>query len=65
LSCTTPELLGLSKATNDYVATLIDKDVFRLEVTMDDTRCMQALNTLNDFCGVEAGALIAKTAPAV
>ena len=44
---------------------LINKDVFRLEITMDDTRCMQTLNTLNDFCSIEAGAVMAKAAPAV
>jgi hypothetical protein len=60
-----PKLLGLPKATNDYVAALINKNVFRLEVTMNDTRCMQAFNTLNDFCGVEAGAVRAKRAAAV
>jgi hypothetical protein len=65
LSSTTLELLGLPEATKDYVTVLINKDVFRFEVTMDDTGCVQGLNTLNDFCGVEAGAVMAKAAPAV
>jgi hypothetical protein len=47
------------------VTILVDKDVFRLKVTMDDTRCVQTLDPSNDFCSVEARADIAKAAPAI
>jgi hypothetical protein len=41
-----------------------DKDILWLEVTIDDTRGVQALDTLNDFGGIEAGTITAKAAPA-
>jgi hypothetical protein len=65
LGYTALELLGLPEATEDYVTIRINENVFRFEITMDNPRCVQGLNTLNDFCGVEAGAVMAKAAPAV
>jgi len=41
-----------------------DKDIFRLEITIDNTRGVQTLNTLDDFGSIEAGAITPKAAPA-
>lgn len=60
----TRELLGKPKVSKYDVAIGGDKDIFWLEVTIDDTRCMQALDTLNDFGGIEAGTITPKAAPA-
>ena len=65
MSYTTLEFFGLPEAPKDYVAILINNNVTRLEVTVDDTRCVQGLNTLDGLCGVKVGAVMAKTALAV
>jgi hypothetical protein len=41
-----------------------DKDILWLEVTIDNTGGVQALDALNDFGGIEAGTITAKAAPA-
>jgi len=41
-----------------------DEDILWLEVTIDDTRGVQALNTLNDFGSIEASTVTPKAAPA-
>ena len=41
----------------------INKDVLRLEVTMDDTRRMQAPDTVDELCSVEARAVITQPPP--
>jgi hypothetical protein len=43
----------------------INKNVLRLEVTMDDTRRMQALDTVDELSSVEARAVIAQAPPAL
>ena len=40
-----------------------DQDVLGLEVTVDDTSCMQPFNTLNYLRGVKTGSIPAKPAP--
>ena len=60
----TRELLGEPKVSKYNVAIGSDKDILWLEVTIDNTRGVQALDTLNDFGGIEAGTITAKAAPA-
>ena len=43
----------------------INKNVLRLEVTMDDTPCVQALDTVDELSSVEAGVVIAQAPPAL
>jgi hypothetical protein len=57
------DLLALPKATKHYVTVPTNKNVLRLEVSMDDTRCMQALDALNDFDRIETALVMAKSAP--
>ena len=47
------------------MTTLINKNVLRLEVTMDDTRRVQALDTVDELSGVEAGAVMPQAPPAL
>ena len=47
------------------MTTPINKNVLRLEVTMDDTRRMQALDTVDELSSVEARAVIAQVPPAL
>ena len=58
------EFLGEPKISKYDVAIGSDEDILRLEVTIDDTRGVQALDTLNDFGGIEAGTITPKAAPA-
>jgi hypothetical protein len=58
------ELLGQPKVSKYDVAIGSDKDILWLEVTIDDTRGVQALDTLNNFGGIEAGTVAPKAAPA-
>lgn len=60
----TGELLGESKVSKYDVAIGSDKDILWLEVTIDNTRGVQALDTLYDFGGIEAGSITPKAAPA-
>jgi hypothetical protein len=55
LHSATRELLGEPKVSKYDVAISSDKDVLRLEVTIDDARSMQTLDTLNNFGGIEIG----------
>jgi hypothetical protein len=59
----TRKLLGETKVGKHDVAIGSDKDIFRLEVTIDDTRCVQALDTLNDFGSIEAGTVAPQATP--
>jgi len=43
----------------------VNKNVLRLEVAMDDTRRVQALDTVDELSGVEAGVVIAQAPPAL
>jgi hypothetical protein len=60
----TRELFGEPKVSKYDVAIGSDKDILWLEVTIDNTRGVQALDTLNDFGGIEPGTITAKAAPA-
>jgi hypothetical protein len=60
----TRELLGEPKVSKYDVAIGSDKDILWLEVTIDNTRGVQTLDTLNDFCGIKAGTITAKATPA-
>jgi hypothetical protein len=60
---TTRELLGEPKVSKHDVAIGSDKDILWLEVTIDNTRGVQALDTLNDFSGIKAGTITPKAAP--
>jgi len=59
----TRELLGETEVSKHDVAIGSDKDILRFEITIDDTRSMQALNTFNNFCSIEAGAVAPKATP--
>jgi len=59
----TRELLGETEVSKHDVAIGSDKDILRFEVTIDDARSMQALNTFNNFCGIEASAVAPKATP--
>ena len=63
LHSATRELLGETKIGKHDVAISSDKDIFRLEVTIDDTRCVQALDTLNNFGSIKAGTVASKATP--
>ena len=60
----TRELLGKPEVSKNNVAIGGDKDILRLEVTIDDTSSVQALDTLNNFGSIEAGTVTPKAAPA-
>jgi hypothetical protein len=60
----TRELLGKSKVSKYDVAIGGDKNILWLEVTIHDTRSVQALDTLNNFGSIEAGTVTPKAAPA-
>ena len=57
------ELLGDTKASEYSVAIRVNKDILWLEVTMDDTSSMQALDTLDNFGGIESGTITPKATP--
>jgi hypothetical protein len=57
------ELLGETKVSEYNVTIGGDKDILRLEVTIDDTSSMQALDTLDNFGGIESGTITPKTTP--
>lgn len=40
-----------------------DQDILGLEVAVDDTGSMQAIDTFNDLCGVEASSISTKSSP--
>ena len=63
LHSATRELLGETKVGKHDVAIGSDKNIFWLEVTIDYTCSMQALDTLDDFCSIEAGTITSKAAP--
>jgi hypothetical protein len=58
------ELFRKPKVSQYDVAIGGDKDILWLEVTIDDTRGVQALDALNNFGGIEAGTVAAEAAPA-
>ena len=60
----TREFFGEPKVSKYDVAIGGDKDILWLEVTIDNTRGVQALDTLNDFGSIEAGTITPKAAPA-
>lgn len=60
----TRELLGEPEVSKYDVTIGSDKDILWLEVTIDNTGGVQALDALNDFGGIEAGTITAKAAPA-
>jgi hypothetical protein len=60
----TRELLGEPKVSKYDVTIGSDKNILWLEITIDNTRGVQALDTFNDFGGIEAGTITAKAAPA-
>ena len=63
LHSATRKLLGETKVGKHDVAIGSDKDIFGLEVTIDDTCCVQALDTLNNFGSIEAGTVAPKATP--
>ncbi len=63
LHSATRELLGEPKVNKYDVAISSDKDVLRLEVTIDDARSMQTLDTLNNFDSIETGPVVPKATP--
>jgi hypothetical protein len=63
LHTATRELLGEPKVSKYDVAIGSDKDVLRLEVTIDDARSMQTLDTLNNFGSIETGPVAPKATP--
>ncbi len=58
------ELLREAKVSEDDVAVGCDKDIFRLEVTINDAGGMQPLDTFNNFGSIEARSVATKTTPA-
>ena len=57
------KLPASAETTEHYVTTPIDKNMLWLEITMDDSRCMQALDALNNFRRIEVTLFMAKSAP--
>jgi hypothetical protein len=55
--------LGVRKVSKYDVAISSDKDVLRLEVTIDDACSMQTLDTLNNFGSIEMGPVAPKATP--
>ena len=60
LHSATRELLGEPKVSKYDVAISSDKDVLRLEVTIEDACSMQSLDTLNNFGSIETGPVAPK-----
>ena len=46
------------------MAVCADEDVLRLEIAVDNTGSVEALDALNDLSGVEPRAITAETSPA-
>ena len=63
LHSATRELLRKPKVSQYDVAISSDKNVLRLEVTIDDARSMQSLDTLNNFGSIETGPVAPKATP--
>jgi len=56
------EFLGEPKVCKYDVAIGSDEVILWLEVIIDDTRGVQAINTLNDFSSIEASTVTPKAA---
>ena len=63
LPSATWKLLGETKVGKHDVAIGSNEDIAWLEVTVDDTRRVQALDTLNNFGSIEAGTVAPKATP--
>jgi hypothetical protein len=62
--CPTGELLRESKVGKHDVAVPTDKDVLRLEITVDDAGGVQAFDTLDNLSSVESGSVTTQATPA-